>query len=340
MNRDFLWLAERDVVALMDMGEAITALFRGLLKEANGAAANMTKTHAGWGPEGLHALGAVFPEMVGTKTWAHTALGATPLLVLFDRRDGALRAVIEAFALGQLRTGAASGVATAWLAAEGADELAIVGTGKQALPQVAAVAAVRRLRRVRAFSRDAERREAFARRVREELGLECIAARSVEEAVRDAPIVTTATRATEPFLTGAMLATGAHINAIGAIVPSGAEVAGDVLARCGTIVVDTLPQAQALSRELIEHVDSGDGSWDGVRTLASVVGESFVPRRRSADVDLTLFKSLGMGISDLSLGIALLGRAEARGLGRRLPHPQRVAPSLKTQTTVSWNVSV
>lgn len=328
MSREFLWLDERDVVSLLDMGEAIGALEEGLRAEARGEASNMTKTHVAWGGATLHAIGAAFPAegLAGTKTWAHTEGGAVPLLVLYDAKDGTLRAVIEAFALGQLRTGAASGVATRLLAAPGADELAIVGAGKQALPQVAAVAAVRPLRRVRIFSRDAGRCAAFARRVQDELGLEAVCADSVAEAVRDAKVVTTATRAKEPFLTGAMLARGAHVNAIGAIVPSGAELQGDVLERCGAIVVDTLQQAQKLSRELIDHVDSGRGSWEGVHTLASLLAAG-LPRPETAD--LTLFKSLGMGISDLALGIELVKRADARGLGRRLPHPERAAPRLR-----------
>lgn len=328
MSKEFLWLAEREVVSLLDMGEAIGALEEGLLAEARGEAVNMTKTHVAWGGATLHAIGAAFPKegLAGTKTWAHTEGGATPLLVLYDAKDGALRAVIEAFALGQLRTGAASGVATRLLAAADADELAIIGAGKQALPQVAAVAAVRPLRRVRVWSRDAGRCAAFARRVKDELGLDAGCADSIEDAVRGAKVVTTATRAKEPFLTGPMLAKGAHVNAIGAIVPSGAEVHRDVLARCAVIAVDTLPQAQKLSRELIDHVAAGGGSWEGVHTLASLLAAG-LPRPETAD--LTLFKSLGMGISDLALGIELVKRAESRGLGRRLPHPERAAPRLR-----------
>jgi len=163
-----LWISESDVVSLMDVGDAINALERGLLAEARGDAQNMVKTHATWGQGStLHAIGAVFPKegFAGTKTWAHTEGGATPLLILFDSESGALKAVVEAFALGQMRTGGASGVATRWLAAEGADEFAIVGTGKQAITQVAAVVAVRPVKRVRVFGRDEGRRAQFAARV-------------------------------------------------------------------------------------------------------------------------------------------------------------------------------
>src|SRR5437667_1373219 len=136
-----LWISEADVVAMMDVGEAIVALEKGLRTEAGGEAKNMVKTHVSWGDSStLHAIGAVFTKegFAGTKTWAHTKGGATPLLILFDSQTGALAAIIEAFHLGQMRTASASGVATRLLAAEDADELAVIGTGRQALPQVAA----------------------------------------------------------------------------------------------------------------------------------------------------------------------------------------------------------
>jgi ornithine cyclodeaminase len=332
-SSEFLWITEADVVAAVDMAGAIAALEDGLRAEARGAAQNLDKTHVGWAGGTLHAIGAVFNEdgVAGTKTWAHTGGGASPLLVLFDSGNGALLAVVEAFALGQLRTGAASGVATRWLAAAGADELALIGTGKQALSQAAAVAAVRPLRRLRVFGRDPVRRAQFAARAREELGLEVREASTVEDAVRDAPIVTTVTRATEPFLGGGPVARGAHINAVGAITPAGAEVAPDVVERCGRVVVDSIPQAQRLSRELIGRFGTEPSGWTAVESLASVVANA---RPRDGAVDLTLFKSLGMGVSDLALGMQVYRAAVAHGLGRRLPAPARATPRLGTATPV------
>ena len=168
-----LWITEAEVVRLMDMKGAIAALDRALALEAAGKAENMVKTHAIWGGHHtLHAIGATFADegFVGTKTWAH-ANGAAPLLILFDSHNGSLKAIIEAFALGQLRTGAISGLATKYLAAEGASDMALIGTGKQAMTQLAAVAAVRPLRRVRAFSRDGVARAEFVERARKALGL-------------------------------------------------------------------------------------------------------------------------------------------------------------------------
>src|SRR5712692_9356326 len=212
-----IWISETDVVSMMDLSNAIDALECGLLAEAAGNATNMVKTHVEWdGGSTLHAIGAAFPHdgFVGTKTWAHTEGGATPLLILFDSHNGSLKAVIEAFALGQMRTGSASGVATKWLAAADADEFAIIGTGKQAMTQVGAVVAVRPIRRIRIFGRNRERQEAFAERVRKEFELPVVAAASIAEALDGATIVTVVTRATEPIVTANMLLRGAHINTV------------------------------------------------------------------------------------------------------------------------------
>jgi ornithine cyclodeaminase len=312
---------------MMDIGGAIGALERGLVAEAEGSAQNMIKTHVEWDGSTLHAIGAVFPGMgiCGTKTWCHTAGGATPLLILFDSNTGSLKAIIEAFALGQMRTAAASGVATRWLASADADEFAMIGTGKQAITQVAAVLAVRPIRRIRVFSRDETRRNQFVARLKSEFQGEITASDSVRDAVKDASIITMATRATDPIVSADMLQSGAHINSVGAIVPTRAEISQDVLSRSTRIVTDSVPQAQKLSREMIEFFGKDSSRWSAVQPLATVVANR---SSRAASDDLTLFKALGVGISDLSLGIELYRKAMASGLGHPFPAPLRVSPRL------------
>ncbi|MEA2263063.1 MAG: hypothetical protein QOJ51_5888, partial [Acidobacteriaceae bacterium] len=312
---------------MMDIGGAIGALERGLRAEAQGNAQNMIKTHVEWDGSTLHAIGAVFPAMgfCGTKTWSHTRDGATPLLILFDSNNGSVKAIIESFALGQMRTAAASGVATRWLAATGADEFAMIGTGKQAITQVAAVLAVRPVRTVRVFSRDQTRRNQFIARLKAEFEVEVAASASVREAVEGASIITVATRAADPIVNADMVQPGAHINSVGAIVPSRAEIAQDVLARSTQIVTDSVPQAQKLSREMIEFFGKDSARWSAVQPLATLVANRF---SRSASDDVTLFKALGVGISDLSLGIELYRKAIDSGLGYKFAPPQRVSPRL------------
>lgn len=323
-----LWISEADVVSLMSLPEAIDALRDGLREEAAGRAANMVKTHATWdNGSTLHAIGAVFEGwgVVGTKTWAHTAGGAMPLLILIDAQDGAVLAIIEAFALGQMRTGGISGLGADVMARADARRMAIVGAGKQSLAQVAAVAAVRPLDRVTVWSPTAANREALAARIEETLRIEAIATATLDEALDGADVVTLATRARTPFLTRDALPRGVHINAVGAITPERAEFEPALLERAGVLAADSVPQVRKLSREFIEALGDDEGAWARLQPLSALVAAGTT---RPADADLTVFKAMGMGISDLSLGIAVLKRARAAGLGRPLPEVKRQAPRL------------
>ncbi len=330
MSVDPIWITEADVVALMHLGEAVDALERGLRIEADEGATNMEKTAAHWGAgSNMHAVGAVFEGagVFGTKTWGHTEGGSTPLLLLWDARNGRLLAVVEAFALGQMRTGAMSGVATRWMSDPRAAELAVVGAGKQALTQVAAVFSVRRIRRVRVFSRTPEKREAFAARLRTlypQAAFDVFG--EVGAAVAGAPVVTLITRAREPVVYEGMLSRGTHVNAAGAITNERREFAQDLFPRAALVAVDTVRATRELSSEFIDYYEhTRGGDWSAVHRIADLVSGRV---KRPPSPDLTLFKAMGMGISDVAVGVEVLARARAAGRGRPLPHPDRITPRL------------
>ncbi|MDB5580098.1 MAG: hypothetical protein JWR80_5274 [Bradyrhizobium sp.] len=326
-----VWIREAEVVELLDLSEAIDALEAGLRLQASGAALNMTKAHLSWGEgDTLHAIGAAFPGagLVGVKSWAHTRGGAAPLLHLWDSDQGSLVAVIEAFALGQLRTGAMSGVATRWMSDKDADVFALIGTGKQALPQLAAVAAVRGLKTVRIWGRNAERRDAFVAAARGlGYGFAIETPDSVAEATAGAGIVTLATRAREPFFTSAMAATGTHINAIGGITPEREEFTQDIMARADLVVADDPATARKLSREFGLFY-STDEAWNAVLPISQVVAGG---AGRTASCDLSVFKAMGMGVSDLALAVEIYRRATLAGVGRPIKQPKRSAPRLRAK---------
>jgi alanine dehydrogenase len=321
-----VWISEQHIVSLMNLSGAIESLECGLAQQASGAARNMGKTHVAWGHSNLHAIGAAFEGvgLVGTKTWAHTDGGACPLLILFDSANGQLIAILEAFALGQMRTGGISGVATKWLSQPDAEVLALIGTGKQALAQLAAAAAVRRLKLVRVYSPTADKRRAFVERAREKFDIEIVEAQSVESAVADAPIVTTVTRATQAFLSASALARGTHVNAVGAITEERIELADDVFARCTRAVVDDPGAAKRLSTEFVRAFGARD-AWNEVTPLCDVVAQGLA---RTAADDITVFKAMGMGVADLALGMRLYELARNAGLGAPLPQPRREPPRL------------
>jgi alanine dehydrogenase len=328
-DHNALWITEAETVELISLRDAIPALERGLSQEYAGKANNMGKTHASWNEARgtLHAIGAVMEGngVVGTKTWAHTPGGASPLLILFSAETGALLAVIEAFALGQMRTAGISGVATRWMAAEAADDMALIGTGKQALAQVAGVFAVRPLKRLRVYSPKGENREAFISKARKQFPFEIVEAASVEAAVDQAEIITLVTRAREPFLTASMLTAGAHINAVGAITPERQEFSQDVLGRSDIIAVDSIDSVRRLSSEFIEQFGTDDTRWGKVQPLSALIAKA---AGRQVGTDLSLFKAMGMGLSDLSLGVEILARAQAAGVGRSIPLPVKVPARL------------
>jgi alanine dehydrogenase len=297
--------SEDDVAAVATIPAVIDSLRHVLRHEAAGTARNIDKTLATW-PEqsSAHALGAIDTDeqLVVFKTWVNTPHGAAALASAFAADDGRVLGTFEAGRFGTLRTSAISAVATDLLADPAADELAVVGSGRQALGQVEAVAAVRDLRRVRVWSPDPGRREAFGAQVRR-LGLAVDVAASLDAATADAPIVTAVTRAREPFLGLGHLAVGAHLNAVGALLPDNAELCPDVLPAADVVAVDSVENARRASRELRTH--AADGGNDPTRLADVVAGTTTRPRHPR----LTVFKSMGMGLSDLAVARLLVPRA-------------------------------
>ncbi len=246
-----IWIRESDI--RLDLRETISLLRAAMMREAQGAAIAMEKTHAQWDGGNMHSIGAVFADrgLLGVKSWAHTAKGATPLELVWDAENGKLLAIIEAFAMGQLRTAGMAGLATDILALPDADEMTIYGTGKQALAQVAAVNTVRPLKRLHIYGRNQARRAQFQSRAETELKLATALHDDPANAAKGARIITLVTRAKEPFLDAAMPERGTHINAMGAITPERQEFDSALFDRCSMIAVDSVAQAKALSAEII-----------------------------------------------------------------------------------------
>ena len=319
-----IWITGSEVSQLVSLEDAIEALEEGLALEGSGDAKNVTKAIGMWGDgNSMHALGSMFPAAgyVGFKTWANTKHGAGSIFELFDAETGALLAVIEAGLLGQLRTSGISGLATRWLAKPNASEMALIGTGRSALMQIVAIAAVRPLKRLRVYSPTEAHRKAFVENAASLLAFDVVEAPTIKDATRGAEIVTIMTRGREPFFSASDLDEGTHLNAVGAILPKFAEFHQDVFERASLVVVDHIPNAKVASREFREHYDGGHGSWDDVKELSAIIASKTT---RPADADVTLFKALGMGISDLSVAKMVYERARAKGIGLEIPKPQRV----------------
>lgn len=318
------YLTERDVVSVLNIHRAIDALQDILVAQARDQARNLPKTLATWGDgSSMHALGSVQTGeggYAGFKTWVHTKAGGGSLFSLFDAATGALRAIIEARALGMLRTAAISGVATRALAPQDATRAALVGTGPQAVTQLAALAAVRDLSQVRVYSPTPEKRRAFVASVAGKYAFDVQESPSLEHALAGAEIVTLITRAVDPFVDAALLAGCRHLNAVGAILPSKAEFAQDVFTLADRVVVDDLENARKGSRELRERYGADGAPWPDVAVLGQLLaqGDARPPQAR-----LTIFKGMGMGLSDLAMARVVFEHAREHDLGIELPPQTR-----------------
>ncbi|MCB1021060.1 MAG: ornithine cyclodeaminase family protein, partial [Acidobacteria bacterium] len=248
----------------------------------------------------LHAMdaGDNVSGLLGAKVYAtRPGVGAHFLVVLFDAETTKPLATIEADALGRIRTGAASGVATQFLANPEARVLGMIGSGWQAETQLEACAAVRRFELVKVHSRKPEKREAFARKMADKLGLRIEAVESAEAAVRESDVVVTITSAKAPVVEGAWLAEGCHVNAAGSNHALRREIDGDAVVRAGVIAADSVEQAKEEAGDLIQAAAEGKLDWSRVVELSGVVSGRLPGRADARQV--TLFESQGLALEDL-----------------------------------------
>jgi ornithine cyclodeaminase/alanine dehydrogenase-like protein (mu-crystallin family) len=266
---------------------------------------------------------------LGLKMYTSGREGLRFLVPLFEAQSGDLVALIEADYLGQMRTGAASGLASRLMARADASAVGIIGTGLQARTQLQAIAAVRKIESVRAFSRTADHREKFAKDMTEHLGVAVTAVASAEEAVRNAEIVVTSTNSTAPVLEGRWLKPGMHINAIGANFPQKHELDGLAVRRCDIIAVDSREQSKIEAGDLIQMYGDDERRWDSVNELAQIVAER-IPGRANPN-QITLFKSNGIATEDVVVAGRIYEQARERGMGRQVPLWEKQARSAEAQ---------
>jgi ornithine cyclodeaminase/alanine dehydrogenase-like protein (mu-crystallin family) len=216
-----------------------------------------------------------------------------------------------------MRTGAASGVATKHLARPEADRMGCYGTGWQARSQLEAVCAVRRVREVRVYGRDAERRARFAEEMAQALGVPVAPVDRPEAAARDASILVTITSSKTPVLEGGWIAPGAHVNAAGSNALQRAELDVEAVRRAGLVVTDSLEQARLECGDLVAALEQGVLRWEQVRELGEVVAGRHPGRARSDEI--TLFESQGVAMEDVAVAVRVVARARERRVGTEIP---------------------
>jgi alanine dehydrogenase len=315
-----LLLTEANVKAILTMPLALEAVETSFERLAAGNATLQYRQRLHVPGKGVlnHMAGAdLVTGYMGLKIYSIARDGARFLVTLFSADSGDLVALIEADYLGQLRTGAASGLATRLMAREDAHVAAIIGTGLQARTQLEAVVAVRKLDGVRAFGRDPGKRETFAREMSARLGVLVTPVSSAEQAVRGAQIVTTCTTSTVPVLEGRWIEPGTHINAVGVNQAQKRELDTEAVIRCDVIASDSREQSKIESGDLIGAFAGDASHWESVREFSDLVAGK-IPGRTSPD-QITLFKSNGVATEDIVVAGRIYELARERGIGRLVP---------------------
>ena len=314
-----LFLNETDVRQLLTMPLAIEAVEEAHRELSLAKAIDVPRQRTRLPQTALHILQGALPgrDAIGYKAYTSNRSGVRFLVHVFSASAGTLRVVLEADLLGMMRTGAASGVATRWLARPDAEIMGVFGSGWQAEGHIEAIAAVRPLRRVKVCARNAERLAAFCAKMSERLGIEVVAT-SPEETVRGSDIVSTITTAASPLFEASWLSPGTHINGAGSNSLIRREIGEDVLKVCRPIVVDSVETALKEAGDLLPLLEKGRLSERQLVELGDVIIGKH-PGRSSPE-QITLFESQGMAIQDISVAVRLEALAREQGLGVELPY--------------------
>jgi ornithine cyclodeaminase/alanine dehydrogenase-like protein (mu-crystallin family) len=311
-----LFLTEDDVRQLLTMEMALEAVEDGLRKMALEEAGNVPRARCQTDHAMLHVMSAAAKTLgiMGYKAYTTSKKGTHFHVALYDGKTGSQTALIQADYLGQVRTGAASGVATQYMARPDAQEVGLFGSGKQARTQLQAICTVRKVRRVQVYSLNEERRRQFAREMTDLCQCDVEPVPRPEMAAEDKDIVITATTSREPVLNGHWIAEGTHLNVIGSNFLGKAEVDAVTVRRCESIVVDSKDQARIEAGDFVAALEEGSIHWADIHELGQVIVGRYTGRAHSQDV--TLFKSLGLALEDIVVAARVVAKAQAAGVGR------------------------
>lgn len=313
-----LILSESEVTSLLRMEDALPIVEEALRDYGDGSAVNYPRYRLSSLSSILNVMSAGLPRLksLGLKVYGVSKRGLNFLVLLLDAESGEWLSIMAANRLGQMRTGAASGVATKYLARRDAETLGIYGSGWQARSQIEAISRVRRLREIRCYSPHHKHAESFAQEIKNTLGLEISAVKEPRLAAEEAEILVTATTSKKPVVRGEWLEEGVHLNGIGANDLRRRELDSAAIARCDLVFVDSIEQSKIESGDLAVPVSEGALEWSRVQELGKLVAGKI--QGRSTPRQITLFKSNGIAIEDVAVARHLYELAVSRGVGREV----------------------
>lgn len=320
-----LYLSEADVAKVLDMSLALSAVEDAHRALSQGRAQDLPRQRTRTPKLALHVLQASYTDqrgisVTGFKAYTSSRAGNRFLIHLYDGSSGALRAMISADLLGMIRTGAASGVASRWMANPLAQELALFGTGWQAEGHLAAQLAVLPFEKVSVIGRDVTKREAFVTKMQKQYPDRLFVSVSPENAaiaVATADVVGTITTSASPVLETDWVSSGTHLNAAGSNALIRRELPEELIRKCCPIVVDTVETALRESGDLLPLLEKGRLLPRQLVELGDVITGRMPVKFNSQGC--SVFESQGLGVQDLAVALGVLERAVAQGLGVELP---------------------
>ena len=313
-----LLLRESHVEQLLTMPRTIELVERVHREYSTGQAIDVPRERTRLPKAALHILQGAVPSagVFGYKAYTSSREGIRFLVYMFDAENGRLAGIVEANHLGMMRTGAAGGVAAKWLAREDAKVAGIFGSGWQAQGQLEALANVRKLDRVKVYSRTAEKVAKFCDRMRRKLSLDVVPAASAEDCVSGSDIVVTITTSATPVFDGEWLAAGTHVNAAGSNSLLRQEVDETTVRRANPVVVDSRPSAIKEAGDLLPSLEKGRLHAGALVELGEVIA-GIRPGRTTRE-QVTLFESQGMAMQDLIIASDIVRLAREKGLGEEV----------------------
>jgi len=260
---------------------------------------------------GVNALGTklVTTHLNNHKLGLPTVIGT---IILNDPENGLPIAILDGTYITAIRTGAAGAVGAKYLSREDASTATIAGTGVQGRAQIVALTEVRRIKKVFAYDVDTERCREFVEEMKNHVNSDFAVTDNLENAVRESDIVVTATTSSKPIIKGEWLSSGCHVTGIGSHTPDARELDEEVMKKASKIVLDTwdakkvgdlsYPISKGILREEDIYSDIG----------AIVAGRK--PGRASAE-EITVFKSVGTAVADVSSAFRTYQLAKLMGIG-------------------------
>ena len=241
-------------------------------------------------------------------------------MILIDKDNGFVKAILDGTILTRLRTGAVSGAATEVLSNEDARSFLLIGTGGQAGTQLEAVLAVRDIEEAYVFDVNYERAEAFAKEMNEKLkcyGAKILAIKELDEVLGDVDIITTVTTSKKPVFDGNKVKKGVHVNSVGSYTPDMQETPPDLLMRADKIFTDTKEGVIEEAGDVIIPMKEGKISKE---KLAHELGDLLLGREvgRESKEEITWFKTVGFAGLDLVAGEKVYQLAKEKGIGTKI----------------------